>query len=165
MDDGCALSEVIPSAAMILLGVVVGEDEEVGSQDVEAGLLPVLETLDVLTLTDAYALFNKYGTRRNIGTVRHLHVVVGHRKGHAWLKHHESAQRGEQAVRVRVSLKARHLAFDRLTVEDRKFCIDMFEEEIEAALGDVVGEQSRGWIMMRNRFTLDTIYSGLDFDW
>lgn len=96
MDDGCALSEVIPSAAMVLLGVVVGEDEEVGSQDVEAGLLPVLEALDVLTLTDAYALFNKYGTGCNIGTVRHLHVVVvGHREGHAWLKHHESAQRGE----------------------------------------------------------------------
>jgi len=41
----------------------------------------------------------------------------------------------------------------------------MFEEEVEAALGDVVSEQSRGWIMMRNRFNLDTIYSGLDFDW
>jgi hypothetical protein len=50
-------------------------------------------------------------------------------------------------------------------VEDRKFRVYVFEEEVETALGNVVGEQSRCWIMVRNWFNLDTIYSGLDFDW
>jgi hypothetical protein len=68
----------------------------------------VSRTFPIITaLADAQALLEQYGAGCDVGTGFHLEVVIGCRKAHAWLKHHEGGHGGEQAVGIRISLHAR----------------------------------------------------------
>ena len=133
-----SLTEVIPSLVVHLLTIVATEEEEVRCKSVQGDGVEVL-----VSLANSNCLLNQKLTGDDVGAGYHIKIVrISRRHGHARLEHNKGAKRGHEAVGISILLHVEDLLFHCSSVQNGELCVEVVEEEGNAFLDHLAGQQT-----------------------
>ncbi len=131
------LAEMEPSLVVQIEAEVASEQEEAGDQAVQGRRLEM-----VVALPHPQRLLHQQVARDQVRARQAVEAERIARYPHPGLDHHKRAERGQEAVGVDVLVGVLGLLFDPAAVEDGQGRVHVGEEELDAILNHLVGEQA-----------------------